>query len=297
MKLRLPSLGLALLTALSVTDISKPTPRPTTASFSTSTSISTIAKAAEYLNPNEELNSYPTAFFHGKPIYTTPSLTKLASEAAKAYHQIQQHWHNAEAQFSRVTSLSFYPIHPYHAGEADMNNGNVYFYGSHKVVNGNAAGPLECQYGLDGIFVHELAHVWHGFLLPEDRKAFEQQWREIAQDSYDPDACDASRLHLPAYEMNCRISAKQAGAVTAYGGKSLEEDVAELVTLAYQVQKCPPGQRLPNNHTIIPENRDRIIQKLGLLNEYGFIGEGAMEKAMGEVEKVVGEVKEVEKVQ
>lgn len=287
MKPRLPSLGLALLTALSLTDISKPTPHPTAASIS-------AQNRAECINPNEELKSYPSAFLHGKPIYTTPSLTALAGEAASAYQQVQRSWPNAELQFSRVTSLSFYPPHPHHAGEADMNTGNVYFYGSHNVVNGKTAGPLECQYGLDGIFVHELAHVWHGFLLPEDRKALEQQWREIAQDSYDPYACDASRLHKPAQEMSCRISAKQAGAVTPYGGKSLEEDVAELVEFAYQALKCPAGQRLPNKHTIIPENRDRFIQKLGLLNEYGFMTETAMNAAITAMEKAVEGVEKIQ---
>lgn len=126
----------------------------------------------------------------------------------------------------------------------------------------------------DETIFHELGHNY-SFSMPD---SFWRRWESVSKGNYQfnkfpflaPLAVRLDMLHKPSNEF---ISAN--GILTAYGSTSIDEDVAEFVGDIYTGNK-----KLSH----VPEKeKDKFMQKLKLLQEYGFISDDMYQDSVAQL--------------
>lgn len=188
------------------------------------------------------------------------------------YNVARDNWDNFDEQFDLIENIYL----------GDEVTDTAY------IMMARDDGSLFVRKSRDQSLIHELAHFWHFDLPKKNRNEFEERWNQITGGRYiDPDSATYHDI-------------LENGSVARYAMKNIREDVAvttELVYLLNNPQYIIGG--IPNE---IPEFREvnnksiekigseikitdleKILGKISLLEEYGFMSEREKEYAIREL--------------
>lgn len=175
------------------------------------------------------------------------------------YRGTKNRWDNLDRQFSLIKGIRVLGTDHFYGGRAHFSSRKLEIFPNEEYL------------------VHELAHFWHHNL--EEKGGFEEKWEEISGDNY-----------MGNYKGAKIEDITRNGSVSLYSLRGVDEDIAETARFVYRATNPNIVLRdFPNNDpnfrqkeggwevwsstNVVESAIPKVLRKVELLNEYGFISD------------------------
>ena len=186
---------------------------------------------------------------------------RKASLVERLYDDVKNNWDYFERQWNNLSWID--------VDDSGERNIMVFHqFSNHLDINSNQKMIAPKEQDL----VHELAHAWYSSLTLNQQDQFQKQWLQFSQDryhhceTYDDPSCRQKHKSCPDF-------VREAATTSCYGADSFEEDVAEVVSTVYRLQKYGPTHpEMPSSILVDIDSLavPRVLEKIALAADYGF---------------------------